>query len=549
MKKKTVGPRESTERIPRELLKEEYEALDDGTKQSLEVMAQRDLIRSRSLWGKLCDVLLKSKGKVSYRTLANHLGNIVSYSTIMRTLKDQEGFTTRKDRILPHLDNSAKLRRVAWAELFWMFWKCAKCCPTTKVKFVLVHMDEKWFYAIRTRSNCKVLTSIGLHANDYFATHKNHVGKELYIVVTAYVLNGNDITGGGKAVPISCIRVGAMVKAQKDSYKRVYKPNGKFWYPPLPENILRRKGEEYFKPMELNGSNTGTVKDPKISLLKEYLDNIVPDIHEKIVNRFNDNGNTHVCIVKQEDGAGLHTDGTYINTMNDLFRLKDWLIFNQPSQSPVTNIHDACIFPMMSKAVSTEQALTFGSRMLVGEQLNQTVMKVWNDKTNLVAMSRAFAGHSQIVCAIIEHKGDNKYLSEKGGLSFGVRKTYICDEDGEGVIPITLAPENEAETTQGLLLSSNFERGMKYTPPDICTLKNGQLTKEMKEVLNMYVDTNLMDEETHEFWCREVEMLNVESDGEMSDDDTQMEQNEIDTPQTDQHEGDITSNEINTQQM
>ena len=197
--------------------------------------------------------------------------------------------------------------------------------------------------------------------------------------------------------------------------------------------------------------------------------------------------NTHVCIVKQEDGAGLHTDGTYINTMNDLFRLKDWLIFNQPSQSPVTNIHDACIFPMMSKAVSTEQALTFGSRMLVGEQLNQTVMKVWNDKTNLVAMSRAFAGHSQIVCAIIEHKGDNKYLSEKGGLSFGVRKTYICDEDGDGVRPMTLAPENEAETTQGLLLSSNFERGMKYTPPDIRTLKNGQLTKEMKEVLNMYI--------------------------------------------------------------
>ena len=109
----------------------------------------------------------------------------------------------------------------------------------------------------------------------------------------------------------------------------------------------------------------------------------------------------------------------------------------------------------------------------------------------------------------------------KVGLSFGVRKTYICDEDGEGVIPITLAPENEAETTQGLLLSSNFERGMKYNPPDICTLKNGLLTNKMKEVLNMYINTNLTDDEVNGFWCREVEMLSVESDEEMLKNNTE----------------------------
>ena len=134
----------------------------------------------------------------------------------MRILKDQEGFTTRKNRILLHLDNAAKIRHVTWAEFFWMFWKYAKCCPTTKVKSVLVQMYEKWFYAIRTRSNFKVLTSICLQPTEYHAHHKNHVGKELYIVVTAYVMNRNEITGGGKAILISCIGVGAMVKAQKD---------------------------------------------------------------------------------------------------------------------------------------------------------------------------------------------------------------------------------------------------------------------------------------------------------------------------------------------
>lgn len=63
-------------------------------------------------------------------------------------------------------------------------------------------MDEKWFYAVRTRANCKVLTSIGLEAFDYRAHHKNHVGKEMYVCVTAYVLNENDISGPGTVVPL-----------------------------------------------------------------------------------------------------------------------------------------------------------------------------------------------------------------------------------------------------------------------------------------------------------------------------------------------------------
>ena len=107
----------------------------------------------------------------------------------------------------------------------------------------------------------------------------------------------------------------------------------------------------------------------------------------------------------------------------------------------------------------------------------------------------------------MEHKGDNKYLSEKGGLSFGVRKTYVCDKEGEGVIPVTLAAENEAETTQGLLLSANFERGMKYSPPDIRTLEKGKLSKDMREILNMYMDKDLMSDEIYEFYYNEEEAL------------------------------------------
>ena len=62
--------------------------------------------------------------------------------------------------------------------------------------------------------------------------------------------------------------------------------------------------------------------------------------------------------------------------MKEIFDEKDWLLFDQPSQSLVTNIHDACVFPMMSKAVSSTQAVHFDSRLLKAEELNQTVMKV-----------------------------------------------------------------------------------------------------------------------------------------------------------------------------
>ena len=87
-------------------------------------------------------------------------------------------------------------------------------------------MDEKWFYVVRCRTNCKVITSIGVEPNDYYAQHKNHIGKQMYIVVTAFVLNDNDIEKGSTAIPIYCVRVGKMIKASRDSYSRVYNDSG-----------------------------------------------------------------------------------------------------------------------------------------------------------------------------------------------------------------------------------------------------------------------------------------------------------------------------------
>ena len=57
---------------------------------------------------------------------------------------------------------------------------------------------------------------------------------------------------------------------------------------------------------------------------------------------------------------------------------------------------------------------------MTGEQIYETVNKFLWDKKCLTAVSRAYAGYHQIYCAILEHKGDNNYLTERKGIIFGV---------------------------------------------------------------------------------------------------------------------------------
>ena len=494
--------RETTEKIPNDILVQEYQSLSDNEKHAYELMAERDLERSTSLWDEIKDVLKKTKGRVTFKQIADHLGNIVSTNTIRKFLKSKDGFHMRKDRILPHLDTQAKTRRYEWAQTFWLFWTLARHIPSSRAKLVLIHMDEKWFYAIRTRTNNKVLGSIGLTQNFSYVQHKSHIGKEMYIVVTGYILHdGNDICKGGKVIPIALVRVGKMVKATQDSYKRVYKPDGRYWYPKIPANILRKKGEMYFKSCELTGTNEGTEKKPKISLLKVYQDIIIPAIEEKIVRKYNEGGRVKVIIVKQEDNAGPHGKKSYLEQMyNEFWNLRQWILFNQPPNSPMTNVHDTCIFPMLSKVVSWIQSIFYGARLLKGNQLYVAVKKAWEDPRNLVAMARAFAGHSQIVTSILNSKGDNKFLSDKGGLSFGVRKAFIPDEEREGVVAVDISPQTEAHTATGSFLLNQEVNKMKLPTPKLDEYKDGKLTKEMIHILENNIDRDLMSEELKLHW-------------------------------------------------
>ena len=77
----------------------------------------------------------------------------------------------------------------------------------------------------------------------------------------------------GKKIAFS--RCGGMGTAQKDTYKRVYKDDGSYSYPPRPENLLRKKGNKYFENREVTGSKEadkdGNLKFPLTKWVKEDL--------------------------------------------------------------------------------------------------------------------------------------------------------------------------------------------------------------------------------------------------------------------------------------
>ena len=145
-------------------------------------------------------------------------------------------------------------------------------------------MDEKWFLSVVVRRQNKFVPFLGM-ANkvSYSVQHKSHIHKEMYICSTGYLPHNNDITSGGEAFKISMERVGKMVEAKKDSYKRVYNDdNTAFTYPKVPQNIIRHKGQLYFQALEVNALSEGTKKNQKYSLMKFFEEKEIPKLEEVV---------------------------------------------------------------------------------------------------------------------------------------------------------------------------------------------------------------------------------------------------------------------------
>jgi hypothetical protein len=102
---------------------------------------------------------------------------------------------------------------------------------------------------------------------------------------------------GGKQYPWHVYELGKWSR-QKRTHTNEYTEMMVHFTIPKKGNILHKAGIEYFKGMELIGSSEGTPTKPKISLLKIYVEQIIPAIENKVVARFDKNGTRQICIVK-----------------------------------------------------------------------------------------------------------------------------------------------------------------------------------------------------------------------------------------------------------
>ena len=112
------------------------------------------------------------------------------------------------------------------------------------------------------------------------------------------------------------------------------------------------------------------------------------------------------------DNAPGHIDAPFWDLLMKWFNEQGWVVRRQPPNSPMINVHDAALFPSLSKTVSKNQAFKYQSRHMRGNELWETCLESWK-KMKLEKIARAFALHHQIINAIYYYEGSNNYLYEK----------------------------------------------------------------------------------------------------------------------------------------
>ena len=153
---------------------QEFYALHPKRQRFYKEKSRRHIIKAPYLLHEMIGMLLRTNGEMSYKTMEEDLGGVVSLNVIQRNVKSLEGFKHWKIRLLTHLNNASKEKRGLWDETLWFFWKSAKYV-VPQVKFVLYCMDEKWFYVVFNHTMDKVVTSIGLEPVEHHVHQNSHV--------------------------------------------------------------------------------------------------------------------------------------------------------------------------------------------------------------------------------------------------------------------------------------------------------------------------------------------------------------------------------------
>ena len=112
--------------------------------------------------------------------------------------------------------------------------------------------------------------------------------------------------------------------------------------------------------------------------------------------------------------------------VTDFCNAKGWECQPQAPQMLHSNTCDLAIFPVMSRRhAAALRKKSDGVRVMKEDTIWETAKEVWTDMESCT-ISRSFVLAHRICKKVVEHNGDNIYLTgTKGGLHSDVRKDFM----------------------------------------------------------------------------------------------------------------------------
>ena len=279
---------------------------------------------------------------------------------------------------------------------------------------------------------------------DYAAFHRSHINnKVMAIAFVAAVFDGS-LESGCEVVKLPLVRAQAPKIAERAQYEAASQPDGSIRYPNTnpdgtPKEPLRRKGESFLVDCCVTGSNEGTKKDPKCSLLLVFKETIFPAILN-LVGPGKQYEDCHVII--QGDQAGPHEDGTFTQFVTNFCAEQGWTWQPQAPQMPHANVLDLSVFPAMSRRHSEWARKMVGTSVISTDQIWDTAEDVYDSMPNCKIAS-AFIQYWRIMGLVIKAGGSNEFVGRLGDENFHTGIRIDFNETAKGMEPSARHPSNK----------------------------------------------------------------------------------------------------------
>ena len=336
---------------------------------------------------------------------------------IQRWVTSHGSYSTYAERILPLLSRDQRKKHKAFAQ------RLLNNQYLGNSKYLLVHFDEKWFWGLVLRKSAKACKEIGLDPHVFRAYHKLHIEKVMGVAVTGYAYE-NNVENGGVGLKLGLYRAEAAMVAKKQQRQATKDEDGKVRYD---GDIVREKGDIYFKDCTVTGSDPGTSSEPKFPLKKLFAKHVFPLLERLVGPRERFQGYT---VIIQGDQAGPHEEEDFMKYCRANCAKRGWCFEPQAPQAPHLNNLDLAVFPAMSRRHSII-ARNKGLRVLKEQEIWDAAMQVW-DELPSCKIAQGFVQVYRLAQKVMKANGGNGFLRSKGkeGLHCGVAGDFIDTPDG-----------------------------------------------------------------------------------------------------------------------